>query len=138
MLHGTVPARQVSEQIRKRTAPDAVNLADSGKRLVEALDSGSPDIAERAMQEWWKVNTRITATSGEWRSPLLEDCLLVELDGDLMLHRLAERANVHPFHLSRLSKKETGYTYTNYVLRHRMIRAKQWLDSGMKYTKRRR
>jgi two-component system response regulator YesN len=38
----------------------------------------------------------------------------------------------HPFHLSRIFKKETGYTYSEYVMQRRMNAAKKWIESGKK------
>lgn len=55
-----------------------------------------------------------------------------ELDRDLSLNAMAERFSVHPFHLSRLFKKETGRTYSDYIMSIRMQRAKTMLEAGYK------
>jgi alpha-glucosidase (family GH31 glycosyl hydrolase)/AraC-like DNA-binding protein len=54
-----------------------------------------------------------------------------ELDGDLSLRRMAEIAAVHPFHLSRLFRKETGATLSEYILSQRMRHAKLLLETGV-------
>jgi AraC-like DNA-binding protein len=55
-----------------------------------------------------------------------------ELGGELALQSLADRVGFHPFHLSRIFKKETGYTYSEYVMQRRMNAAKKWIESGKK------
>lgn len=55
-----------------------------------------------------------------------------EPDQDLSLNAMAERFSVHPFHLSRLFKKETGSTYSDYIMSIRMQRAKILLEAGCK------
>ncbi|MDQ6422403.1 response regulator [Paenibacillus sp. LHD-117] len=49
------------------------------------------------------------------------------LEGDLSLHTLAEQMYVNSSYLSRLFKKETGESYSSYVLTRRMERAKELL-----------
>lgn len=55
-----------------------------------------------------------------------------ELDGDLGLKTLAARVSLHPFHLSRLFRKETGQTFSDYVASRRMQHARKWLEAGCK------
>ncbi|TNJ65502.1 DUF5110 domain-containing protein [Paenibacillus hemerocallicola] len=55
-----------------------------------------------------------------------------EPDKDLSLNTMAERFALHPFHLSRLFKKETGAAYSDYVMTIRMTRAKKLLEAGHK------
>lgn len=55
-----------------------------------------------------------------------------ELDTELSLHQLASRVKMNPSHLSRLFKQETGRTFTDHLVQQRMIRAKRWLEAGMK------
>ncbi|WP_158606850.1 TIM-barrel domain-containing protein [Paenibacillus ginsengarvi] len=55
-----------------------------------------------------------------------------EPDKDLSLNTMAERFALHPFHLSRLFKKETGASYSDYVMTIRMRRAKKLLGVGHK------
>ncbi|MDF2719282.1 MAG: two-component system response regulator, partial [Paenibacillus sp.] len=55
-----------------------------------------------------------------------------EPDKDLSLNTMAERFALHPFHLSRLFKKETGAAYSDYVMTIRMTRAKRLLEAGHK------
>ncbi|WP_240644669.1 response regulator [Paenibacillus paeoniae] len=54
------------------------------------------------------------------------------LDDDLSLHSLAERMYVNSSYLSRLFKKETGESFSGYVLSRRMERAKELLLSEAK------
>ncbi|XID96011.1 response regulator [Paenibacillaceae bacterium WGS1546] len=49
------------------------------------------------------------------------------LADDLSLHALAERLYVNPSYLSRLFKKETGESFSGYVLARRMEKAKELL-----------
>lgn len=53
-------------------------------------------------------------------------------DKDLSLNTMAERFALHPFHLSRLFKKETGVAYSDYVMAIRMTQAKKLLSAGHK------
>lgn len=55
-----------------------------------------------------------------------------ELERDLSLNAMAERLALHPFHLSRLFKKETGRAYSDYVMSMRMKRARKLLEAGHK------
>ncbi|TMV45029.1 DUF5110 domain-containing protein [Paenibacillus mesophilus] len=55
-----------------------------------------------------------------------------EPDRDLSLNTMAERFALHPFHLSRLFKKEIGRAYSDYVMSIRMIRARKLLEAGYK------
>lgn len=67
--------------------------------------------------------------------PVVRETLAIierELDGDLSLQQLAGRVGVHPFHLSRLFKKEIGSAFSDYILQQRMNAAKTWLESGKK------
>ncbi|MEF3311322.1 glycoside hydrolase family 31 protein [Paenibacillus sp. GYB004] len=55
-----------------------------------------------------------------------------EIDGDLGLKTLAGRVALHPFHLSRLFPKETGQTFSDYVMSRRMLHARACLEAGCK------
>lgn len=67
--------------------------------------------------------------------PAIQKILMIieqDISADLSLKRLAERVAVHPFHLSRLFRKETGKTLTEHIRSRRMERAKPLLESGAK------
>lgn len=49
-------------------------------------------------------------------------------DEDLTLEMCAEMLNFHPVYLSRVFKRETGTTFTEYVTEYRMQIAKRWLE----------
>jgi two-component system response regulator YesN len=55
-----------------------------------------------------------------------------EAEEDLSLNAMAARLALHPFHLSRLFKKETGQAYSEYVTAVRMKRARKLLEVGHK------
>ncbi|MBD2863188.1 helix-turn-helix domain-containing protein [Paenibacillus oceani] len=54
-----------------------------------------------------------------------------ELDGELSLSSMAERFAIHPSHLSRLFKSETGQAYSDYVRAKRMSMARMHLEEGL-------
>lgn len=67
--------------------------------------------------------------------PVVREALAIverELERKLSLQQVAERTNVHPFYLSRLFKQQVGQSFSDYVLKHRMERARTLLDSGLK------
>lgn len=73
--------------------------------------------------------------TGAFRHPSIRETIAYVqrgLHGKLNLETAAERAGLHPVYLSRLFKKETGQSFTDYVLKQRMQRAKALLQSGMK------
>ncbi|MDF2721404.1 MAG: xylS [Paenibacillus sp.] len=53
------------------------------------------------------------------------------IDQKLTLHEAAERIGVHPAHLSRLFRGGTGTSFSDYVMRQRMERAKLLLEFGL-------
>ncbi|GAA3413670.1 TIM-barrel domain-containing protein [Paenibacillus hodogayensis] len=55
-----------------------------------------------------------------------------EPERDLSLNAMAEHFALHPVHISRLFKKETGGNYYDYVISMRMMRAKKLLRDGHK------
>jgi two-component system response regulator YesN len=97
-------------------------------------------VSKEQMMEWAKrVTGHIAAyldqerrsSSHQMVKRVLEsvDQMLAE---DLSLHALAERLYVNSSYLSRLFKKETGDSFSNYVLARRMERAKEMLLSDAK------
>ncbi|MDF2657563.1 MAG: xylS [Paenibacillus sp.] len=55
-----------------------------------------------------------------------------ELAEKLSLDEIGKRLYMHPSYLSRMFKKETGLTFSDYILQIRMTRSKSMLESGMK------
>ncbi|MDF2718322.1 MAG: xylS [Paenibacillus sp.] len=69
------------------------------------------------------------------KHPVIRELVAIaerEPDKDLSLNTMAKRFALHPFHLSRLFKKEIGCAYSDYVMSIRMIRAKKLLEAGHK------
>lgn len=69
------------------------------------------------------------------KHPAVRELLAIiqrEPERDLSLNAMAERCALHPFHLSRLFKKETGFVYSDYVMSVRMTKAKKLLEAGQK------
>jgi AraC-like DNA-binding protein len=69
------------------------------------------------------------------RHPVIREMVAIieqQLDRDLSLRDLAKRAGMHPVHLSRLFKKEQGMSFSDFLLKQRMLAAKRLLESGMK------
>lgn len=69
------------------------------------------------------------------KHPVVRELIAIvesEPDKDLSLNTMAERFALHPFHLSRLFKKETGAAYSDYVMAIRMTQAKKLLRVGHK------
>ena len=55
-----------------------------------------------------------------------------ELQADLTLQTVADRLFVNASYLSRIFKKETGRSFTSYLLERKMERARELLNGGMK------
>lgn len=51
-----------------------------------------------------------------------------EYNLNLTLEECAARLNYHPVYLSRILKKETGYSFSEYLAQYRMSLAKRWLE----------
>ncbi|WP_158606925.1 TIM-barrel domain-containing protein [Paenibacillus ginsengarvi] len=69
------------------------------------------------------------------KHPVIRELIVLierEPDKDLSLNTMAERFALHPFHLSRLFKKETGGAYSDYVMTARMTKARKLLEAGVK------
>ncbi len=77
------------------------------------------------------VENERKSTSHQMIKRILEtvDQMLAE---DLSLHSLAERLYINSSYLSRLFKKETGQSFSGYVLERRMERAKELLQGNAK------
>ncbi|MDF2724814.1 MAG: xylS [Paenibacillus sp.] len=93
----------------------------------------------------WNLLTRLIRQLVQYRAseqakppemhPVIRQILDIverEIDMELSLHQLASRVKMNPSHLSRLFRQETGSTFTDHLVRQRMIRAKRWLEAGMK------
>ncbi|WJH33779.1 helix-turn-helix transcriptional regulator [Paenibacillus sp. CC-CFT747] len=55
-----------------------------------------------------------------------------EIDQDISLHAIAGRFFINSSYLSRLFKHEVGETFSDYVVKRKMLRAKQHLQDGSK------
>ncbi len=53
-------------------------------------------------------------------------------DRELTLQMVAEKVNLNSFYLSRLFKKETGESFTDYLIRIRIEKSKELLHQGIK------
>lgn len=97
----------------------------------------NPDDAERILRQ---IAERFIAYAERHTARSVQHAVVREvmafvdqnIDGDLDLKSLASHVSVHPFHLSRLFKKETGQTFSDYIMARRMLRAMQWLEAGNK------
>ncbi|MFK7695148.1 helix-turn-helix domain-containing protein [Paenibacillus sp. HJGM_3] len=50
-----------------------------------------------------------------------------QAEANISLQLVAEEFRISPSHLSRMFKEQTGKTFSDYLLEHRMHRAKEWL-----------
>lgn len=88
--------------------------------------------ANRVVSEvWYYMDRQRRQCSHEMVKNILES-VEKQLAEDLSLHSFSERLFVNPSYLSRLFKKETGESFSNYVLSRRMERAKELLAAGAK------
>lgn len=60
----------------------------------------------------------------------VKGCIAEQYMEEIYLRDLAARAHVSISHLSAQFKKETGMSFTEYLIRYRMERAKELLESG--------
>ncbi|MDF2922668.1 MAG: two-component system response regulator [Paenibacillaceae bacterium] len=84
-----------------------------------------------AGQIWDYMDNERRQCSHEMVKNILES-VEQHLGEDLSLHSFSERLFVNPSYLSRLFKKETGESFSNYVLGRRMERAKELLAGNVK------
>jgi AraC family transcriptional regulator len=61
---------------------------------------------------------------------LVTDYLESHLDQKLTVRRVADLANMSPYHFGRLFKESTGLTPHQYLVELRVLKAKQLLQSG--------
>lgn len=88
--------------------------------------------AKRVVGEvWYYMDSERRQCSHQMVKRILES-VEKHLAEDLSLHSFSERLFVNPSYLSRLFKKETGESFSNYVLTRRMERAKELLTAGAK------
>lgn len=70
--------------------------------------------------------------TGQSHSAAIEELLSYiteNIDQPLSLEELARRASLSPFYFSRVFKRETGYTFREYLLKTRVNRAKFYLKT---------
>lgn len=97
-------------------------------------------VSKGQIAEWARrVTARMAAHAEEERGnssnrlvKSLRELVDAGLEGDLSLHALAESLYVNSSYLSRLFKRETGESFSGYVLARRMERAKELLLEGAK------
>lgn len=94
-----------------------------GKSLIEwkrwLLDEIAMPIANHLRDERESHNNRIT-----------EDLIRIiekEFESNLSLEDCSARLNFHPVYVSRVFKKETGLTFSDFLAQHRLRIAKKWL-----------
>jgi len=70
-------------------------------------------------------------SAGSVRDPIMtvKKYIAEHLTGDVSLGRLGEQVYLNPFYLSRLFKKHTGISITDYIIHARIERAKELLRS---------
>ncbi|ACS99336.1 helix-turn-helix domain-containing protein [Paenibacillus sp. JDR-2] len=107
-------------------------LADE---LSEAVSSSGPHKTIRAslaFYQWLAALVKLEPTSqhtdaGDWMESSL-DYIRDHYWEDLTRDRLASMYGVSPEHFSRLFKRETGYSFTDYLCRIRIRRAQELLQ----------
>lgn len=114
----------------------AVFGLDLEERLV-LREMNDPEDAGRFLRQ---IAAQFTDYAGRHparavQHPVIREVMAIaeqNIEGDLDLKTLAARVSVHPFHLSRLFKKETGQTFSDYIMARRMVRALLGLQAGNK------
>ncbi|TMV47868.1 helix-turn-helix domain-containing protein [Paenibacillus mesophilus] len=114
------------------TAEDVFGEAKNKLFVAPELDS-----PEKALQLLLQMANQIVYYGKQRQTvkhPAVREIVSIieqELDGDLSLSSMAERFAMHPSHLSRLFKSETGQAYSDYVMAKRMSRARMYLEEGL-------
>lgn len=122
--------------VQKRGWSVESTLGEPGKRL-ERLG----EFATRDELKFWlgKLGTRMAETLQAQRTDRCQAQLdrmlqFIEdtLDKEISLQKLSQALYLNPSYLSRLFKRELGVSFTDYVWRRKMEKAKEWLQSGDK------
>jgi len=135
---------QLTEVYLTFAAALCTHLHKRGRRLAEFLDAGAGQNADTALL--W-TSARLKGWIGETLERLrkegderaggrseaivrLQQFVAERLHEDLSLQRMADYVYMHPTHLSKIYKKETGEGISEYLTRLRMERAAQLLGSS--------
>ncbi|WP_413375463.1 helix-turn-helix domain-containing protein [Paenibacillus taichungensis] len=82
-------------------------------------------MVEMTTAKWGERNTNI--------SQQMMEIIHANVEQDLTLDTCAAKLNYHPNYLKTVFRKETGVNFSDYVSRHRLNQAKQWLvETDMK------
>ncbi|MDF2834782.1 MAG: two-component system response regulator [Paenibacillus sp.] len=116
--------------IKKTSEPGLVG-EDAATRVMESgtlqgMTAVVKEVAEKAVESL--VSDTKSPVIGQILSLIQENCA-----GELSLKSLSAQYNIHPVYLGRLFQKETGESFSEYVNRFRIERAKALLgDSRLK------
>ncbi|MEC6747984.1 AraC family transcriptional regulator [Marinilactibacillus sp. XAAS-LB27] len=93
------------------------NLVDIEEKLVtQMVVPMSKKILERTTEQFKQVSHRIKEKIHE------------AYDEDISLDTISEELNYNPNYLSSIFKKETGITFSDYLIDYRLTKAKDWLS----------
>lgn len=120
-------------------------LQAEGIPLRELVGSGAPLIEQMSalrtveeMEEWFrhKLLTPVIRLLEERRSSRFQNIsdavirmIHEDFDIDLTLELCASRINYHPHYVSKVFRQETGVNFSEYLMKHRLERAKGWLTN---------
>lgn len=106
---------------------DALDVAES--RLIR--DSALLSLLSLLLQRFSEQPAHSTHSSGEHRAVgLLKEYLTENYDSNISLAELSSVANLSPFHLNRVFRKETGVPPHAFQTQVRISRAKELLRGG--------
>ncbi|OXS59338.1 hypothetical protein B1A99_12020 [Cohnella sp. CIP 111063] len=135
---------QLTEVYLTFAAALCTHLHKRGRRLAEFLDAGAGQNADTALlwtstrlKGWIAETLERLRKEGDERAGgrseaivRLQQFIAERLSEDLSLQRMADYVYMHPTHLSKIYKKETGEGISEYLTRLRMERAAQLLGSS--------
>jgi two-component system response regulator YesN len=112
----------------KKTAEPGLIGEDAPGRVMEArtlagMTGVVKEVAEAAVESL--VSDTKSPVIGQILSLIQENCA-----GELSLKSLSAKYNIHPVYLGRLFQKETGESFSEYVNRFRIERAKELLGDA--------
>ncbi len=134
---------QLTEIYLTFAAALCTHLHKRGRRLADFLETGSGQSSDSAflwtpmrLRGWISDTLERLRNDGDERAGgrseaivRLQQFMAERLSEDLSLQRMADYVYMHPTHLSKIYKKETGEGISEYLTRLRMERAAQLLGA---------
>lgn len=114
------------------TVEEAISLSDS--YILNLEESSKVDeIRMIARDMLYTFTTKVKEVEGNKYSKIINECreyIFKNIYTTIQNEEISKHVAVSPTYLSALFKKETGYTFTDYIQKEKIRESKQLLDSS--------